>query len=39
MSREEVFEKLNNVFQDVFDDETIARKEDSVCEGIEQRIY
>ena len=35
MSREEVFEKLNNVFQDVFDDETIAVSDATTADDIE----
>lgn len=35
MSREEVFEKLNEVFRDVFDDETIVVGEGTTSEDIE----
>jgi len=35
MSREEVFEKLNSVFQDVFDDEEITVNEETTSEDIE----
>ena len=35
MSREEVFEKLNNVFQDVFDDETIEVSSATTADDIE----
>lgn len=35
MSREEVFEKLNNVFQDVFDDETIEVSNATTADDIE----
>lgn len=35
MSREDVFEKLNSVFQDVFDDETIAVSDATTADDIE----
>lgn len=35
MSREEVFERLNEVFQDVFDDETIHVDESTTSADIE----
>lgn len=35
MTREEVFEKLNEVFQDVFDDETITVNEAMTADDIE----
>lgn len=35
MSREEVFERLNEVFRDVFDDETIAVGETTTANDIE----
>ncbi len=35
MSREEVFEKLNNVFKDVFDDETIEVSSATTADDIE----
>ena len=35
MSREEIFEKLNEVFQDVFDDEEIKVKEETTATDIE----
>ena len=35
MTREEVYEKLNEVFQDVFDDETITVNDHTTAEDIE----
>lgn len=35
MSREEVFEKLNEVFRDVFDDDSITVGETTTAEDIE----
>lgn len=35
MTREEIFEGLNEVFQDVFDDDTIAVTENTTAEDIE----
>lgn len=35
MTREEVFEQLNEVFRDVFDDETIVVDEDTTSEDID----
>ncbi|MCI8853032.1 MAG: acyl carrier protein [Lachnospiraceae bacterium] len=35
MTREEIFEGLNEVFQDVFDDETIVVEENTTAEDIE----
>lgn len=35
MSREEVFERLNEVFRDVFDDETITVDENTTANDIE----
>lgn len=35
MSREEVFEKLNEVFQDVFDDEEIVVTDETTADDIE----
>ena len=35
MTREEVFERLNKVFQEVFDDETIEVNDDTTSEGID----
>lgn len=35
MTREEVFERLNAVFQDVFDDEEITVNEETTSEDIE----
>ena len=35
MSREEVFERLNKVFQEVFDDESIEVHEDTVSDDID----
>ncbi len=35
MTREEVFERLNKVFQDVFDDETIEVNDDTTSEDID----
>lgn len=34
MTREEVFERLNKVFQEVFDDETIEVNDDTTSEDI-----
>ena len=36
MSREEVFVKLNEVFQDVFDDESITVTETTTADDIEE---
>lgn len=36
MTREEVFEKLNEVFQDVFDDESITVTETTTADDIEE---
>ncbi|MBR0429520.1 MAG: acyl carrier protein [Lachnospiraceae bacterium] len=36
MTREEVFEKLTEVFQDVFDDETIELTDTTTAEDIEE---
>ncbi len=36
MSREEVFAKLNEVFQDVFDDETITVTDTTTADDIEE---
>ncbi len=36
MSREEVFEKLNGVFQDVFDDDTITVTDTTTADDIEE---
>lgn len=36
MNREEVFEKLNEVFRDVFDDESIVVTETTTAEDIEE---
>ena len=36
MSREEVFEKLNEVFQDVFDDDTITVTDTTTADDIEE---
>lgn len=36
MTREEVYEKLNRVFQEVFDDESIIVKETTVSADIEE---
>lgn len=35
MTREEVFERLNKVFQEVFDDETIEVDDDTTSEDID----
>ena len=35
MEREEVFEKLNEIFRDVFDDDTIEVDEDTTAADIE----
>ena len=35
MTREEVFQKLNNVFQDVFDDDTIVVRDETTAADIE----
>ena len=35
MSREEIFGKLNEIFRDVFDDETIEVKEETTSADIE----
>ncbi len=35
MTREEVFERLNKVFQDVFDDETIVVNDNTTSEDID----
>lgn len=35
MSREEIFERLNEVFRDVFDDETIVVGETTTADDIE----
>ena len=35
MTREEVFQKLNSVFQDVFDDDTIAVCDETTAADIE----
>lgn len=35
MTREEVFERLNKVFQEVFDDETIEVNDDTTSENID----
>lgn len=35
MTREEVYEKLNEVFQDVFDDEDITVNDDTTADDIE----
>lgn len=35
MSREEIFDRLNQVFQDVFDDESITVKEETTSADIE----
>ena len=37
MTREEVFERLNKVFQEVFDDETIEVNDDTTSEDIDDR--
>lgn len=36
MNREEVFEKLNEVFRDVFDDDSIVVTETTTAEDIEE---
>lgn len=36
MTREEVFERLNKVFQDVFDDETIALHDETTADDIDE---
>ena len=35
MTREEVFEKLNEVFRDIFDDETITVTDETTADDIE----
>lgn len=35
MSREEIFDKLNEVFQDVFDDESIVVSDETTADDIE----
>ena len=35
MSREEVFERLNKVFQDVLDDDSIELHDDTVADDVE----
>ena len=35
MTREEVFQKLNDVFQDVFDDDTIIVRDETTAADIE----
>lgn len=35
MTREKVYERLNNVFRDVFDDETIELKDEVTADDIE----
>ena len=35
MTREEVFERLNKVFQDVFDDETIVLHDETTADDID----
>ena len=35
MTREEVFQKLNSVFQDVFDDDTIIVRDETTAADIE----
>ncbi|MBE6084548.1 MAG: acyl carrier protein [Selenomonas ruminantium] len=35
MTREEVYERLNNVFRDVFDDETITLTDETTANDIE----
>ena len=35
MTREEVFERLNNVFRDVLDDDTIELHEETVAEDVD----
>lgn len=36
MSRDEIFEKLNEVFQDVFDDDTITVNDATTADDIEE---
>lgn len=36
MTREEVYERLNKVFQDVFDDETIEVRDDTTADDIDE---
>lgn len=36
MTREEVFERLNKVFQDVFDDETIEVNDETTADDIDE---
>ena len=36
MTREEVFERLNKVFQDVFDDETIVLHDETTADDIDE---
>lgn len=36
MTREEVFERLNSVFQDVFDDDTIELHDETTADDIEE---
>lgn len=35
MNRSEIYEKLNEVFQDVFDDETITVKDETTAKDVE----
>lgn len=35
MNREEMFDRLNNVFRDVFDDDSISVNEETTAEDIE----
>lgn len=35
MDREEIYERLNGVFQDVFDDDTITVNDDTTADDIE----
>lgn len=35
MTREEVFERLNTVFRDVFDDDTITVKDETVSDDVD----
>ena len=35
MTREEVFERLNNVFREVLDDESIELKEETVADDVD----
>ena len=37
MTREEIFDKLNEVFQDVFDDEDIVVNDNTTADDIEDR--